>query len=254
MCKSDRFIRWSKLKVLPLAASLLFVSACASVPDDYSDPRDPWESYNRSMATFNDKLDTYVAKPVAKGYKAVTPDIVDQGITNIFRNIADIPSAVNSLLQFKLEHAVSDVGRVVFNSTFGLLGFFDVATYMGFEDNKEDFGQTLGVWGVPTGPYFVLPFLGPNDVRDTFGLFADTAMSPVTYLEDDSTRIGLTVLDLVDTRSDLMGASSVLEEAALDPYEFLRDAYLQKRLNDVYDGDPPLDDDFLEEEDDLPPE
>lgn len=227
---------------------LLLLFGCASTPDDYRDPRDPWEPYNRAVTRFNEDFDRDIFKPVARGYKTITPAPVNKGITNFFGNISDVVSALNNLLQLKLTRAVSDVGRVVVNSTLGVLGFVDVASNLNLEKYGEDFGQTLGYWGVGPGPYFVLPLLGPNDLRDTLGLVVDWKTNPLGYLHLGQWRIGLTVLKVVDKRADLLGASAVLEEAALDPYEFLRDAYLQKRLNDVYDGNPPEEEFDFEDE------
>ncbi len=217
----------------------VMLSGCATLNGDYRDPRDPLESYNRFMHEFNDNLDRAIIKPLARGYKAITPTPVDKGITNFFGNLADIGSAINNLLQFKLQRAGSDVGRVLVNSTLGLAGFLDVASNMNLEKYGEDFGQTLGAWGVGPGPYFVIPVLGPSTIRDTFGLVVDWYTDPVTYVEPDEWRYGLVALRGIDIRADLLSASKVVEEAALDPYEFTRDAYLQKRRNDVYDGNAP---------------
>ncbi len=237
--------------VAGLILTMFILSGCATLSDNYRDPVDPWESYNRSMTRFNDKFDKYVGKPVARVYRNITPAPLDKGITNFFNNFYDITSAFNNLLQLKFEHAVSDIGRVVFNTTLGLFGFFDVASAMDFERHYEDFGQTLGYWGVSPGPYLVLPILGPSDVRDTGGLIVDALTNPVTYVEDNGVRNGLILLRGVDQRADLLGASKILQEAALDPYEFMRDAYLQKRLSDIYDGNPPMQDDEDFPEDDL---
>jgi phospholipid-binding lipoprotein MlaA len=222
-----------------LLTVLLALSGCATIEDDYRDPRDPMESYNRAMHTFNDELDKAIIKPLAEGYRTITPKPVDRGITNFFSNLDDVVSAVNNLLQFKLHRAASDVGRVVVNSTIGILGFFDVATNMDMPRYDEDFGQTLGAWGMGPGPYFVLPILGPSSIRDTFGLVADWYTDPVRYVKGDDWRYGLVGLRGIDMRADLLTASKVLDEAALDPYNFTRDAYLQKRRNDVYDDNPP---------------
>ncbi len=239
---------WQRLKrVLLVFLGVSMLSACASVPDDYRDPRDPWESYNRGMHEFNSEFDKAIFKPVATGYRAITPEPVDKSITNFFNNMRDFTSAINNLLQFKLTRAASDVGRILFNSTLGLLGFIDVATNMDFPSYKEDFGQTLGYWGVDTGPYFVLPILGPSDVRDSIGLIPDWYTQPIAYLDDRYVRWALAIVYGIDKRADLLGASDVLEAAALDPYTFSRDAYLQKRRNDVYDGNPPLEDEYWEE-------
>jgi len=217
----------------------LFLSGCATVDPAYMDERDPYEGFNRSMHSFNDGLDKAILKPLAKGYKAITPVPVDNGISNFFSNIDDVVSAVNNLLQFKLTRAATDVGRVLINSTIGLLGFVDVASNMNMPKYGEDFGQTLGTWGVGPGPYIVLPFFGPSNGRDTVGLVVDWYTDPVNYLEPESHQLIVKGLRLVDKRADLLGASKVLEEAALDEYEFLRDAFLQKRQYDVFDGNPP---------------
>ncbi|WP_234422188.1 VacJ family lipoprotein [Sedimenticola thiotaurini] len=216
----------------------VLLSGCATT-GDYQDPRDPIEGFNRSVYSFNEGLDNMLMKPLARGYKAITPAPVDTGISNFFSNLADVGSAINNLLQFKLERAVSDVGRVLVNSTIGLLGFIDVASNMNMQKYGEDFGQTLGAWGMDPGPYIVLPFFGPSSGRDTVGLVVDWYTDPVAYVDSTRWRNSLIGLRAIDTRADLLSASRVLEEAALDPYEFQRDAYLQKRRNDVYDGAPP---------------
>jgi len=236
------------LKSIALLVVFGWLSGCASVPDGQRDPGDPWESYNRGMHQFNTEFDDAIFQPVARGYQAVTPEVVDTGITNFFNNLRDFTSAVNNLLQLKLSRVVSDVGRIVINSTVGLLGFIDVASNLDIPSYKEDFGQTLGYWGVGPGPYFVLPILGPSSVRDAISLIPDWYTQPVAYLDDRGTRWALAILYGIDKRADLLGASRVLEEAALDPYSFTRDAYLQKRRNDVYDGNPPPEDDeFFED-------
>lgn len=225
----------------PLLAGLLaaMLSGCATVDRDYRDPRDPLEPFNRAMYQFNDGLDRAIIKPVAQGYKAVVPTPVDKGITNFFSNLSDVRSAANNLLQLKVTRAASDVGRVVINTTVGLLGFIDVATNMNIPRYNEDFGQTLAVWGAGSGPYLVLPLFGPSSGRDAVGLVVDSYSDPVTYVDPASVRWGLRTVRLVDRRADLLGASRVLEEAALDPYHFVREAYLQRRENDVNDGNPP---------------
>lgn len=229
------------LRVMCLLALFGLLTGCTSIGSDYRDPRDPLESFNRTMYSFNEGLDEAVIKPVSQGYKAITPVPVDRGITNFFGNLSDIGSAVNNLLQFKLTRAVSDTGRVVINSTIGILGFFDVASNMNLEKYGEDFGQTLGVWGIGPGPYIVLPILGPSNGRDAIGRVVDWYLDPVVYVEPESAQYALHGVKLIDTRADLLGASRVMQEAALDPYQFVRDAYLQKRRNDIHDGNAPLD-------------
>jgi phospholipid-binding lipoprotein MlaA len=235
--------RTSWLKTfLIMMLTTVFLGGCATVSEEYRDPRDPYESFNRAMYKFNDGLDKVVLKPLGKGYKAITPAPVDRGITNFFSNLNDVVSAVNNLLQFKLTRAASDVGRVLVNTTLGILGFMDVASNMNLPKYGEDFGQTLGAWGIDPGPYIVLPIFGPSSGRDAIGVVVDWYADPVLYLEPDHHRYWTRALRAVDRRADLLGASNVLEQAALDPYEFMRDAYLQKRENDVYDGNPPLED------------
>ncbi len=222
-----------------LSAAFLLLSGCATTTD-YRDPRDPIEGFNRAMYEFNETLDRALIKPLARGYKAVTPKPVDRGIANFFGNLADVGSSINNLLQFKLERAVSDIGRILVNSTLGILGFMDVASNMSLQKYGEDFGQTLGTWGVGPGPYIVLPLFGSSSGRDVFGLVADWYTDPVYYVTPNHWQNGLIVLRGLDRRAYLLGASKVLEEAALDPYAFRRDAYLQKRRNKIYDGEPPL--------------
>ncbi len=238
-----RFYR--QLGILILASSTLF-AGCATTNADYNDPRDPLESYNRFMYEVNDTLDNAVITPVAKGYKAVLPAPVDRGITNVFNNLVDLTSVLNNILQFKLDHAVSGLGRVLVNSTVGLLGVIDVASEQNLPRYKEDFGQTLGSWGVSPGPYIVLPLLGASDLRDTFGLVVDWYVDPVRQINPNRDRNAIIALRGLDQRADLLSASKIMEEAALDKYEFHRDAYLQKRNNDVYDGNPPLEAEDME--------
>jgi len=217
----------------------VLVGGCASIPDEYADPRDPLESYNRKMHSFNQAFDNAISKPIAKGYKAITPEPIDHGITNFFNNLADVTSLVNNLLQGKLSRAGSDVGRLAMNTTVGLLGFFDVATNVGFPSYKEDFGQTLGYWGADSSPYLVLPFLGPSTLRDTIGLGGGVAANPLVFIDNMDLYGGLTALDVVNTRADLLTTGEFLEEAAIDPYVFTRDAYLQRRRYKIFDGSPP---------------
>ena len=222
-----------------ILAGIVALGGCASTPDKFRDPRDPLELYNRAMHRFNTDFDNAFLKPVAKGYKYVTPEPVDRGITNFFNNIDDVTSAVNNLLQFKLSRFGTDVGRVAVNSTVGLVGVLDVATNLGLPSYKEDFGQTLGYWGLGPGPYFVIPILGPSTIRDTVGLAGDIAVDPFFSVSKNEIYWGAVVLRVVDRRADLLKSSDIMEEAAVDPYTFLRDAYLQRRRYKVYDGNPP---------------
>lgn len=223
---------------------------CATIPaDSGSDPRDPYETFNRHVTEFNDRVDRAILKPVAQAYTAVLPQGVRDCIGNIFANIADVPIALNNLLQGKPAEAVSDICRVAVNSTVGVLGCFDVASRMGLEKHNEDFGQTLGRWGMEPGPFLVLPLLGPSTIRDTLGRGVDMAYTdPVGYVETIRVRNSLTGTRVVDTRASLLDAEKIIERAALDRYLFIRNAYLQRRRSLVYDGDPPRMQDPEEEE------
>jgi phospholipid-binding lipoprotein MlaA len=226
----------TRLKTALLAAALAgMLGGCATS----GNPKDPIEGFNRAMFAFNEGLDTVVIKPVATGYDAVLPTPVRTGVTNFFGNIADLFIGVNNLLQGKPDQAASDIGRVLINSTVGILGIFDVATEAGLEKHEEDFGQTFGRWGVGDGAYVVIPFFGPRTVRDTVGLVLDVKADPVANVNDISTRNWLLALRIVDNRADLLPADKVIEEAALDKYSYIRDGYLQRRRNLIHDGNPP---------------
>ena len=231
----------SRLRAVVLcgALSLSLLGGCAST----GNPRDPLEPINRGIYTFNDGFDALLVKPAAEFYRFIVPEFARTGVSNFFSNINDVIVALNSLLQGKLTQAGSDVARLIINSTIGLVGLIDVATEIGLEKHNEDFGQTLGFWGIGDGPYLVLPLLGPSSARDAVGWFGDYYMWPIAYVESDLTRNILIAVRFVTARADLLEASRILETAALDPYEFVRDAFLQRRRNLVYDGKPPPDDD-----------
>ncbi|HTJ95987.1 MAG TPA: VacJ family lipoprotein [Rhodocyclaceae bacterium] len=212
-----------------------FLSGCATS----SNPKDPIEGFNRAMYGVHEGIDTVVLKPVAKGYDAVLPDPVQTGVTNFFSNIGDLAISLNDLLQAKPGDALSDLGRFVINSTVGVLGLFDVATKAGLEKHDEDFGQTFGRWGVGDGAYVFIPVFGPRTARDTVGLVFDVWVDPITNIDNVPTRNSLLALRAVNTRADLLPADKVIEEAALDKYSYIRDAYLQRRQNLVHDGNPP---------------
>lgn len=216
----------------------LILQGCATV-EGPTDPEDPFESFNRAMYSFNDTLDKAILKPVAEGYNAVLPDPVNKGVSNFFSNIDDVVVIFNDLLQLKIGQAVSDTARVFFNTTIGIFGLIDVSSGMELAKHDEDLGQSFGYWGIDTGPYLVLPILGPSNIRDTVGLVGDAYVDPLNDVTPDSDRNWLVVLEGVDTRAGLLSTSKVLDEAALDPYLFVRDAYLQRRQNQVYDGNPP---------------
>ncbi|MGE0556999.1 MAG: VacJ family lipoprotein [Burkholderiales bacterium] len=215
--------------------SLGMLGGCAST----GDPRDPLEPLNRGIYKFNDGVDTVLIRPAAEIYKGVLPPLVRTGVSNVFSNLNDVVVALNNLLQGKFEAALSDAGRVLINTTAGLLGIFDVATEAGLEKHDEDFGQTLGWWGIGDGPYLVLPFLGPRNLRDTAGTFADYQFDPVSYIDPSRDRNIVQGTRIISRRAELLGASRILEVAAIDEYEFVRDAYLQRRRNLIYDGNPP---------------
>ena len=202
--------------------------------------RDPLEGFNRAMYTFNDKLDRYLLKPVAKGYRKVTPTPVRRSVSNFFGNLHDVPIMLNNLLQGKPKQAASDFSRFFVNSTVGIFGLFDVATKWELPKHDEDFGQTLAVWGVGSGPYLVLPFFGPSNMRDAPALVVDWETYPPNHMKDSGTRDKMFVLEVVDKRAQLLEAGDILEQAAgQDPYVFVREAYRQRRKYLIYDGNPP---------------
>lgn len=220
-----------------LGAALL--AGCASGPQ--ANPADPFEGYNRAMSRFNDDLDVAVVKPVAIAYKDVVPGVARQGVTNVFANLGDAWSFVNNLLQFQLEGAFNSAVRFSVNTVLGIGGLFDIATEAGVERHKQDFGLTMARWGVPSGPYLVLPLLGPSTVRDTAGFVVDTQGGLVGEVHDVPVRNSLYVLRAVNQRANLLGVTSFLDQAALDKYSFTRDAYLQLRAQQA--GQPlPLND------------
>jgi phospholipid-binding lipoprotein MlaA len=220
-----------------LALAALALGGCASLGGD--DPRDPLEGWNRGVYQFNDKLDQYVARPVATGYRRAIPGEIRDRVRNFFGNIGDVFTGVNNFLQGKFADGANDWARVAFNTTIGILGIHDVATDMGYEKHDEDFGQTFGRWGAASGPYLVLPGLGSSTVRDGLGKTLDIYTDPINETEPFGVRWGVVALRLTQTRADLLDASRILEEAALDRYVFQRDAYLQRRRSLIYDGHAP---------------
>jgi phospholipid-binding lipoprotein MlaA len=223
-----------------IVGAALLAAGCATIPPDAgNNAADPLEVYNRHVYEFNERADQYVIRPLAEGYVKVVPQSARDCIGNIFRNLGDLGNAVNNLLQGKAFEAGSDICRVAINSTVGLLGCFDVATRVGLTRGNEDFGQTLGRWGVGPGAYFVLPLLGPSSIRDTAGRVADVYTDPLSYVDSTAGAVAGQSLRVIDLRASLLDASKLLEGAALDKYQFVRDAYLQRRRNLVYDGDPP---------------
>jgi len=230
-------------KILAIGFVLL-LQACASVKN--ADVRDPWEPMNRSVYNFNEVLDGVAIKPAAKVYIAVLPSPVRTGIHNFVGNLGDVWTLANTALQLKLQATAETFMRISVNTFIGLGGVLDVATEMRLEKRKEDFGQTLGYWGVKPGPYLVLPILGPSTLRDTLATPLDMQGDVTQQFNDQATRNVLTVTRVLDVRSSLLESLDVIKAAALDPYSFVRDAYLQKRENDVHDGNPPARFDYSE--------
>ncbi|MFL6582300.1 MAG: VacJ family lipoprotein [Burkholderiales bacterium] len=221
--------------IVSLLPGLFTLGGCAAGPD----PRDPMEPFNRKVYAFNETVDKAVLKPAAKGYVAVVPEIVRRGVRNVFNNVGVVVTALNDALQLKGTKVPLDVARFTTNLVFGLGGLIDVASELKIENRNEDFGQTLGYWGVPSGPYLTLPLLGASDVRDGSALVVDFFTNPLYYSRADSqVRWGLFALSVVDTRSNLLGAEKFLETAAVDRYSFVRDAYLQRREYLIHDGHP----------------
>ncbi|WP_166359314.1 MlaA family lipoprotein [Pseudomonas akapageensis] len=200
---------------------------------------DPWEGVNRAIFSFNDTLDTYALKPVAQGYQYITPQFLEDGIHNMFNNIGDVRNLANNVLQLKPQAAGVDTARLIFNTTFGVLGFFDVGTKMGLQRNDEDLGQTLGYWGVSSGPYVMLPFLGPSTVRDAVAIYPDSYTGPYPYIDHVPTRNTARAVNIIDTRASLLSTEKLIQG---DKYNFIRSAYLQNREFKVKDGQ--VEDDF----------
>ena len=218
-----------------LALAALLAGGCAST----GNPKDPLEGFNRAMFAFNDDLDKIAIRPAAQAYAAVLPELVRRGVSNFFANIGDIFIAANDALQGKVPDAINDVGRVLVNTTLGVLGLRDVASELGVEKHDEDFGQTLGAWGVGEGAYIVLPFFGPRTVRDSFGLALDLHFDPVGNMHPIPDRNTLIVTRVLSDRTQMFAADKILDEAALDRYSYLRNAYLQRRRSQVFDGNAP---------------
>jgi phospholipid-binding lipoprotein MlaA len=232
------------MAMIAITAWLALATGCATGPN--ANPKDPLEPMNRSISKFNEVLDDNVLKPAAKGYRDVTPQPVQTGVRNVFNNLSDIWSTVNNGLQLKGRDTAESLMRSVVNTVFGIYGIFDVATEIGLERHPEDFGQTLGAWGVPNGPYLVLPLFGPSTLRDTAGRSVDTSADYVRNLDHIASRNSAMAVRIMDKRADLLDASNMLSQAAIDQYTFTRDAYLQYRRNQVYDGNPPDEEDLVD--------
>lgn len=232
--------RHARLARAGMLVALVLLQACAAVPN--KDPRDPMESWNRGVFGFNDAVDRAVVKPVATAYRNVLPNWMRTGVNNFFNNLDDVWSLVNNALQWRGQDTADSFGRVVVNTTMGLGGLLDVASEMSMERHSSNFGLTLGRWGVGPGPFVVLPFLGSSTLRDTLALPVEYKGNLVNSVNDVPTRDALTILNLVDTRAAYLKAGDVVDGAALDKYSFTRDAFLQRRRNQVYDGNPPDED------------
>ncbi len=222
----------SILKIFSIGLSMLFLSACATTGG--LDERDPWEGFNRGVYTFNETIDSIIFEPIGKVYDVLTPDIIDEGVSNFFGNLGQLAVIANDLLQFKFDQAANDTVRLFLNSTLGLFGFFDIASEGNLHSSGEDFGQTLAHWGMGPGPYIVVPFFGPATVRDATGFAIDrTVLNPIAYVDDDLTRAGLLTLNYVDFKSDILSTTDLISDAALDEYDFVKNAYFEKRANQI---------------------
>jgi phospholipid-binding lipoprotein MlaA len=219
-------------------ALVALACGCATVPGPLR-PEDPWESYNRGMHEFNDTLDRHILRPAAISYQEGTPEFVQEGVSNFFGNLEDIGTGLNNLLQGKFADGATDLARFALNTVVGIGGLWDVATPMGLERHFEDFGQTLGWWGVPPGPYFIIPVLGPSTLRDAPARYVDPSTVYSRAIDPAGIWYSIYALDAVRSRAGLLKAEKVLDEAALDKYTFTRDAWLQRRRSKVYDGSPP---------------
>lgn len=227
--------------ILICAMGFVLLPGCATTGsiDEY---KDPLEKYNRAVYKFNDGFDKALLKPIARGYRKIVPSPVRRSVGNFFRNLLEPTTIINDLLQGKFSQAVTDTLRLVYNTSFGILGLFDVATAIGIERHQEDFGQTFAVWGFKPGPYIMLPFLGPTNFRDGIGLLPYYfATDPRLYNSDTTINLALIAVNAVDSRAQLLTGSKLLD-LQLDPYAFLRETYNQRRINLIFDGDPPLED------------
>jgi phospholipid-binding lipoprotein MlaA len=220
-----------------LIMSLILTGCSTVIISNYTQQKDPFEKFNRGVYAFNDTVDRAVIKPVAQGYSTVMPNPVKTMVNNFFSNLDDVVVTANDLLQFKFNQAANDGARVVFNSTFGVLGLFNITDRL--EKHNEDFGQTLGYWGLPSGPYLMLPILGPSSIRDGTGRYADSYFSVISNTKHVPTRNSAWVTEGLNTRAGLLEQEKVLDDAVIDRYSFIRDAYLMRRQSLVYDGNPP---------------
>ena len=231
------------LEIIPIFLVSILLFGCATTAT--LDERDPLEGFNRGVYSFNQTMDDLVFNPISKLYKAVTPDFIEKGVSNFFSNLGDLSVIANEILQLKFDKAASDVSRVLVNSTIGFLGFFDVSSEIGLPKHNEDFGQTLAQWGFDSGPYIVVPFFGPATFRDLSSFIIDKGtLNPMFYIEDDMTKSGLLTLNYVDFKSRSSSTRNLIGTAALDEYEFIKNAYFEKRAYEISDGNIT---DFIEE-------
>lgn len=238
-------------KLITQLGCLVLLGALEGCATMGNDPQDPFEGWNRDVQTFNDNLDDYVMKPVAKGYQWITPSFVDRGVTNFFSNINDIGVTINDLLQFKLSQTGQDGSRFIVNTVAGVAGFVDVAEMIDLPKHNEDFDQTMGVWGVSSGPYLVLPFFGPSSPRGVGGLIGDAAMNPISYVDSGIITGGLFAVNAADLRADNLSTERIATEAAIDRYAFFKSAYFQQREYLIHDGNMPEGSDLLENGEDF---
>ncbi len=234
-----KFKNICKIFAIPIAF-ILSASINHNANYAFASDEDPLEPLNRAIFGFNEVIDDTVLEPVAKGYRAITPDPIEDSVSNFFNNLGEINTIINSTLQMKLDKTISSSSRFVINSTVGIFGLFDVASSLGIERHREDFGQTLGYYGVSAGPYLVLPFFGPSTLRDAPGFYTDIAVeksiSPVhTELHHEERQV-IQATNVIDTRANLLQATKILDTAAKDKYIFLRESYLQKRTKMIADG------------------
>ena len=224
-----------------MACALLALTGCATLPQGHAqDPRDPWERYNRAMFAFNDEADRLVVKPLAQTYRDYTPDVLQFLLRNFFGNLSDVGTTIQFVLQARPADAGNSAARVVFNTTLGFGGLGDPASEMGFSKNSKDFGMTLGYWGVGPGPYFVWPILGPNTVRDSFGFVGDRIYDPLREVVRTSDgRAASYFVEAMHRRIDIMKAEGTIDALSFDRYSLVRDAWLARRKNRIYDGNPP---------------
>ncbi|MFZ2170581.1 MAG: VacJ family lipoprotein [Methylococcaceae bacterium] len=244
-------MNWQQIIItrFPLSTCIiaaLMLTGCASATIEEAEQDDPWQGWNKGTQSFNDGFDKHILKPVAKGYLVVTNEAIDDGVTNFFSNINDIGVTINDILQFKLLQGGMDISRFIINTTAGVAGIFDWASKIDLPKHDEDFGQTLGYWGIPSGPYLVLPFFGPSSPRDTIGLIGDAMMDPITYVSifggfaGTAASAGTSALDVTDYRAGVMASEKVVNEATDgDRYEFLKSSYQQHREYLIHDGNSP---------------